>query len=171
MTTRRAGPACFGLDEFQGQAPFAERDLVRDQFRALAAMDDMAGLAGLAAVLPVDMKIMQIFVPIPEPGSIGGGGISQQVAVMAAEAKLKLGVAVGNIEFGRVISDQELVILRAVRIMAGSALPVPYGAVEHGHVLGQDPLVAVEAEVLAEFRQELCHIARMRGMAGRAAPL
>ena len=129
MTSRRAAAACLGFYEIQGQIPFAEGDLVRDQFRVLAGMDHMADLASLAAVLPVDMKIMQVPVTVPEAGCKGGRGKSEQVAVMAAEAQLKFGVAVRHVELARIGLDQEFVVRRTVRVVAGSALPFFNGAV------------------------------------------
>lgn len=171
MTPRRTAAACLGFDEFQGQAPFAERDLVRDQFRVLAGMDHMADLASLAAVLPVDMKIMQVLVSVPEAGRKGCCGKSEQVAVMAAEAQRKFSIIVGHIELGRVWLDQEFVVRRTMRVVAGRARSVPYGAVEYGLGFFDEVLVAVEAERLAGLRQELRRIARVRRMTRHTAPL
>jgi len=171
MTTRRAAPARIGLDEIQRQIPFAEGDLVCEQFGVLAGMDHVADLAAFASVLPVDMDVMHIFFAIPEPRCIGCRGKLEQVAVMAAEAKLEFGIIVGNIELRRVWFDQELVIRRPVRIVAGSALPVFYGAVKYGLVLFDQILMAVEAEVLPGIRQEFWRIARMGIMTRRTAPL
>ena len=171
MTPRRAAAACLGFYEAQGQIPFAEGDLVRDQFRVLAGMDHMADLASLAAVLPVDMKIMQVLVSVPEAGREGGRGKSEQVAVVAAEAQRKFGIIVGHIELGRIGFDQESVVRRTMRVVAGRARSVLYGAVEYGLILFDEVLVAVEAERLAGFRQELRRIARVGRMTRRTAPL
>ena len=60
---------------------------------------------------------------------------------------------------------------RGVRIVAGSACAVLYGAVENGLFFPDQSLVTAEAEVLARLRQKLFRVARVRRMAGRAAPL
>ena len=110
MTSRSAASAGRGFNEFQRQAPFAERDLVRHQFRVRTAMHHMAGFAALAAVLPVDVDKMQIPGPVPESGGIVRRGILQQVAVMTSEAELEFSVRIRHVELRRVCSDQEHIV-------------------------------------------------------------
>ncbi len=161
MAPRGATASVFGLDEFQGETPLAERNAVLDQLRILAGMNYVTNPARLAAVFPVDMKVMQIPLPVAEACCEGCCGESEQVAVMATETKLIFIVIVGYIEVGRVRFDKELDIRRAMGTMARSALPFFDRAVDHGLRFFDEILMAVEAEVLAGFRQELGRIARM----------
>jgi hypothetical protein len=125
----------------------------------------MTGFAALAAVLSVDMEIMQIPISVPEPRCIRGRGKSEQVPVMAAETQRKFGVTIGHVELRRVGFQQEPVVGCAMRIVARSALPVFDRAVEHGLGFFNEILVAIEAKFHACLLQELGRIARMRRMA------
>ncbi len=155
MASRSAAAARLGLNEIQGQVPFAEGDGIRNQFWIFARMNHVADLAPFAAVLPVDMNVMQILIAVPKTRGIGSRRELEQVAVMAAEAKLEFILVVGDIEVGCVWLDQELIIRCAVGIVAPCAFPVPDGAMKDGFVLLDEALMTIEAKVLAGFRQEL----------------
>lgn len=79
-----------------------------DQLRVLTGMDSMTDPAAFAAVLPVDMKVMQVIIPVAESCCEACRGEPEQVAVMAAETKLERVVGIRYIEIRRVGLDQEL---------------------------------------------------------------
>ncbi len=166
MTTRRATSAGLGFNKIERQVPFTERYTRVDQFGIFAGMYHVTDFAPLAAVLPVDMQVVQVPVSVPEPGRIIGGRESEHVAIMAAETELEFIIVIRHIEIGRVWFDQEFHIRSPVRIMACGAFAFLDRPVQDSLVFLDEIFVAVETKVLADFRQELGRIARMGGMAG-----
>jgi len=171
VASRRTAATGLVFYEIERQFPVAEGDLVSHQFGLFSCMDRMAEFAVLPPSCFVHMEVMQIPVAVPETRRVGRRGIFKQITVMAGEAQLIFGFAVGKVVLGRIRLVQQLCVRRAVRIVTRAAQPALHRTVKNGLRFLDQALVAVETELLDGCRQELRLVARMRDVAGGAAPL
>jgi hypothetical protein len=130
MTPWRTAPAGEIRGKVDRELPVAKRHDLCHQLRQHAAVHRVAEVAVPPPVVLIDVQIMEIAVPVPEPGGKGGVRELQQVSLVAGKTELIAVKPIIDESALRMVTDQELSPLGAMRIMASRAESLPDGAVQ-----------------------------------------